>query len=320
MRNSQQKATSEFIFWFASLVILSGLSTYVLNLRLEDLGSSSVYVPPKKTKRVRIVEIEPQTKEISQQIKLPMDRPSKPVERLETSDAPEMDEEQVEQLFVAALQEIDKGNWQSGEKSLLKILAQDDENIEALRELAMLNLLDKKNPMAAKDYFQRAFSLDPNDTGVMNELLQLYEESGTLKQGLIFLKSIPEEKKTTPAVDYGIATALTSNGRVEEAISFYQKAIESSDEPDYSLSEDLADAYGQVGRTQDALEIYNTLASQIKNENDKDRMKTLQVKIVASLIDSGDIEAAKEAADDLQKQYPDDDWISTLFDSKSINF
>ena len=48
-------------------------------------------------------------------------------------------------------------------------------------------------------------------------------------------------------------------------------------------------------------------------------MKTLQVKIVASLIDSGDIEAAKEAADDLQKQYPDD-WISTLFDSKSINF
>ena len=113
---------------------------------------------------------------------------------------------------------------------------------------------------------------------------------------------------------------MTSNGRVEEAISFYQKAIESSDEPDYSLSEDLADAYGQVGRTQDALEIYNTLASQIKNENDKDRMKTLQVKIVASLIDSGDIEAAKEAADDLQKQYPDDDWISTLFDSKSINF
>ena len=105
-----------------------------------------------------------------------MDRPSKPVERLETSDAPEMDEEQVEQLFVAALQEIDKGNWQSGEKSLLKILAQDDENIEALRELAMLNLLDKKNPMAAKDYFQRAFSLDPNDTGVMNELLRLYEE------------------------------------------------------------------------------------------------------------------------------------------------
>ena len=89
----------------------------------------------------------------------------------------------------------------------------------------MLNLLDKKSPALAKTYFEKSFFLDPNDTGVMNELLQLYEESGTIKEGLSFLKSIPEDKKTTPAVDYGIATALSSNGRVEEAISFYQKAM-----------------------------------------------------------------------------------------------
>ena len=89
---------------------------------------------------------------------------------------------------------------------------------------------------------------------------------------------------------------------------------------DISLSEDLADAYGQIGRGTNALDIYNSLSQQIKEENDKDRLKTIQVKIVASLIDSGDIEAAREAADELQKSYPDDDWISTLFDSKSINF
>ena len=60
--------------------------------------------------------------------------------------------------------------------------------------------------------------------------------------------------------------------------------------------------------------------SRLKKKTIRIDLKLFKVKIVASLIDSGDIEAAREAADELQKSYPDDDWISTLFDSKSINF
>ena len=56
-----------------------------------------------------------------------------------------LDEDEIEELFVSALQNIDRGNWQEGEKALLKIISQDSENVEALRELAMLNLLDKKS-------------------------------------------------------------------------------------------------------------------------------------------------------------------------------
>ena len=99
-------------------------------------------------------------------------------------------------------------------------------------------------------------------------------------------------------------------------MAFYQKAIELDEDSDLVLTEDLADAYGQIGRQQDALDLYNNLAANVK---DKDRLKTIQVKIVATLIDNGDMEAAKEAAEELKKVYPNDDWISTLFDSTSVN-
>ena len=58
MKKSQGKATGEFVFWFTSLFTVSLLSIYVLNLRLEDLGSSTSYVPPAK-KKIRLTA-EPQ--------------------------------------------------------------------------------------------------------------------------------------------------------------------------------------------------------------------------------------------------------------------
>ncbi len=222
MKKSQGKTTGEFVFWFTSLFTVSLLSIYVLNLRLEDLGSSTPYVPPAK-KKIRLTA-EPQNIDESPSHHITSLKPignDKANEKIQTKEDVEkiLDEDEVEELFVRALQDIDRGKWQAGEKALLKIISQDSENVEALRELAMLNLLDKKNPALAKTYFEKSFFLDPNDTGVMNELLQLYEESGSIKEGLSFLKSIPEDKKTTPAVDYGIATALSTNGRVEEAAS-----------------------------------------------------------------------------------------------------
>ena len=81
-----------------------------------------------------------------------------------------------------------------GREESLRILKSDPKNVEALRELAMLNLLDKKDSLAATGYFERAFVEDPNDSGVMNELLQLYQEQGEINKGLKFQKLFQKRK------------------------------------------------------------------------------------------------------------------------------
>ena len=308
MKNSQRKASSEFVFWFASLVFVAIMSFYVWDLRLEDTGSSSVVSVSSPVSRsirskrlaVEVSDFDSSYNPSKNQANL-QDASSNKLDVKEkelSNEKSQLDEDEIEELFVASLELIDNGDWPKGEKNLLRILKSDPKNVEALRELAMLNLLDKKDSLAATGYFERAFVEDPNDSGVMNELLQLYQEQGEINKGLKFLKAIPEEKKQGPAVDYGIATALSSNGKVEEAISFYQKAVDLMNEGDLTIKEDLADAYGQVGRSAEALDYYQSLLSEV---NDPDRVKTLKVKIVATMIDNGDLEAAKEKAEELKK-------------------
>ena len=305
MKDSQLQASREFIFWLFCLMVVSLSSVYVWGLELEDTGRSVgqpfIVSVHKKTPKPSYVAkaVDEKWEQTSYQYKDSTPKKISPVAKVNTSPQKKqgLDESEIDELFLATLSLIDRGEWREGEKNLLKIIEANPEHVEALRELAMLNLLDKKDSATAMVYFEKAFKVDPNDSSVMHELLQLYQEQGSLVKGLNFFKSIPEEKKQGPAVDYAIATALSTSGNMEEAINFYQKAADLNDEGDLSLKEDLADAMSQVGRNSEAIEYYTSLLSEVK---DPDQLKTIKVKMIATMIDGGDVESAKELAEELK--------------------
>ena len=151
--------------------------------------------------------------------------------------------------------------------------------------------------------------MNPNNDAIINELLAVYEETGNIEQGIDFLQSVPEIDRQNGVIDYGIANALLQSGRPEDALVYYQRAMERSGYDDVRLREETADAYFESGRYHEAIDLYETTLDQV---TDLDKKRHMQIKLATTYYQQNDIEAAQEILRSMLDANPEDDLVAQL--------
>jgi len=206
---------------------------------------------------------------------------------------------------------IDEGLWPEAEQLLIELLTKNPKNERALLEMAMIQLIEHKNPFIARDYLERALLINPDNETAVNELLVVYQETNNLEGGLNFLRSLADSQleRESGAVESGIGYALLQSGRAEESIEYFQQALTLSGSEDSFGKEQLASAFIEAGRLDEGVDL---LRSVIANETDNLRLKNLQIKLAAAYINSQDREEALRILYDAQNIHPEDELISQI--------
>lgn len=205
---------------------------------------------------------------------------------------------------------VDSGDWQTAEKKLLQYIQRHPNDESALVELAMIQLIDKKDAAAAKPYLERVVEGNLDNSSVLGELLAIYQETNTVDEGLKFLKGLKDKDTGSGVLDYGIGSSLLSNGRSEEAIDYLHKALDGSQVDLIIVKEDLADAYMESGRSDEAIHLFNELEEQIGSQ---DKRRTLIIKKASAMMDKGDEESAYQVLQEWLKDNPDDEFVQDVF-------
>jgi tetratricopeptide (TPR) repeat protein len=228
-----------------------------------------------------------------------------------------------------AIQAIDSGNVTDAVALLEGVLKRDPRNEQALVELAMVYMLDLKQPNEAIGYLQRALDVNPENKVVMSELVSLYEEEGRVDDGLSYLMEQAATHPQSPELAYGIGQMLSIQGREGEAIPYLEKAAQSTDNP-VRAYRDLAEAYSRSGDPDRAIEAYGRAITQQEKEIQEkaqagapttfaeERLANTKLDQARELIRRGDansLDAAQKILDDVQTSVPDMDQTAALQES-----
>ena len=228
-----------------------------------------------------------------------------------------------------AIDLIDKGNVSEAVTALEGIVKRDPKNENALVELAMINLLDLKQPDQAINYLQRVAEVNPRNQVVMSELVSLYEEENRLDDGLAFLQEVHnKDPQNTPDIAYGIGEIMTMTGRDADAVPFLERATQSPENGVRAYRE-LAEAYARNGDTEQALDSYTkAIAAQEKDIQDKqakglpttfalERQNYTKLDMAREYVAKGEPEKAQQLLDEVAPAMPNNEGVTAL--QESIN-
>lgn len=211
----------------------------------------------------------------------------------------------------SAINEVDSGNWRKAEEILKDLLKDDPTNEMALVEMANIYLLDRRDMTGALPYIKRALESNNNNEDMLNELINVYSETGNVDEGLDYLVSLSQKTKgaDSAVLDQGIATTLVSVKRPEEAVEYFKSALaKGAKDEDGQLMGQMGDAYVDAGREDMAVEAYrNAIAQAEKNrtrEYDQYGISELKVRLGQTYVRMGNREAALELSRELQKEDP----------------
>jgi tetratricopeptide (TPR) repeat protein len=221
---------------------------------------------------------------------------------------------------------IDNGGISEAVALLEGVLKRDPKNEQALVEMAMVNLLDLKQPAEAMGYLQRVMEINPSNQVVLSELVSLYEEQGKLDEGLSFLLEVSGKAPGSPEVSYGIGQLYALEGRDGDAIPYLEKATQSP-ENEVRAYRDLGEALARSGEADKALESYGkAIASQEKELADKtarglpvqfveERIAYTKMDMARVLISKGETEPAQQLLDEVKRIMPADESVTALQES-----
>jgi MSHA biogenesis protein MshN len=239
-----------------------------------------------------------------------------------TDPAAESDDPQIQK----AINLIDAGNVTEAIAILEAVLKHDPRNEQALVELAMVYLLDLKQPEVATGYLQRVVDVNPQNQIVMSELVSLYEEQGKLDEGLAFLTEVHNRKPDSTELAYGIGQMMTLQGRDGEAISYLEKAAQEPENQVRALK-DLGEAYSRTGDTEKAVdsfakaignqekEIADKQARGLPVQFDEERLNYTKMHMARELVHRGgpdDLDQAQQLLNDVKATMPTDEAVTSL--------
>jgi tetratricopeptide (TPR) repeat protein len=183
-----------------------------------------------------------------------------------------------------------------------QVLKQNSNNPKLLINLAKLYADHLNNPQKALDLAKDAYKLAPNDSDVAQTLGRLALGSGEYKWALSLLQSA-QKQSANPELLYNLAWALYANGRVSDAQSTMQDAVES--DPKFARAADakqfldfISLASDPAKAAQQSSRIQNVLATK------PDYAPALMAAAVASE-NLDNRAAASENCEQILKQYPD---------------
>lgn len=225
-----------------------------------------------------------------------------------------------------AIELVDQGKVSEATKLLEDVLGRDPKNEQALVEMAMINLLDLKQPDVALGYLQKVVEINPTNQIVLNELVSLYQEQGRVDDGLNYLMDLSEKKPGSSDLTYSIGQMLSLSGREQEAVPYIEKAAQSPVHQTRAYR-DLAETYSHLGDAEKAIEFYDkAIASQEKDISERssagtpvtyaaERLGYMKTDKARVLIQKGDYDAAQNLLNDVRAQLPNDPNVAQLLDA-----
>jgi choline-sulfatase len=105
-----------------------------------------------------------------------------------------------------------------------KVLAINADNLEALRGLGDLGLMEGDLPIA-ESHYGRILQVDPKDTGAMTKMGVVRMRQGRGEEAIaLFQRAIEREPKNGEALLY-LAGALAAGGRAADALPYFERAL-----------------------------------------------------------------------------------------------
>lgn len=156
-----------------------------------------------------------------------------------------------------AQQLVEQGEPAAAAALLEEILKNHPDDIQALMELAMIQILDLKNGERARQLLEQIVRLDALHRPALNELINLYSDPSRLDQGLQFLQAQMEGATDSSELHYAYGRLLAMSGRSDEAIAHFDQAKGLKDIQD-QVYLDAAQAAIQSGNYDRAFENYRS--------------------------------------------------------------
>ncbi len=193
----------------------------------------------------------------------------------------------------------------------LKAAKSDDEKISILRSAHasfpqngyFLEMLDKL--LSAKEDYQSLVSIykgvvesDPANMTAYSNLSRYYIKLGQFDEALAMCQKIVDADKADAEIYRRMAYIAGEKGDFDNRVTFLKKALE-LDKRNESVILDLAKTYEQAGRSQDALDVYNS-ASQTTND------KEILVPLIQDSLKKQDYKKAGELLKRYVRFYPQD--------------
>ncbi len=225
-----------------------------------------------------------------------------------------------------AIELVDQGRVAEATKLLDDVLARDPKNEQALVEMAMINLLDLKQPDMALGYMQKVVEVNPTNQIVLNELVSIYQDQGRVDEGLNYLMDLSEKKPGSSDLTYSIGQLMTLSGREQDAIPFIEKAAQSPVHQTRAYR-DLAETYSHLGDPEKSVEYYDkAIASQEKEISERtaagtpityaaERLGYMKTDKARALLQKNDIEGAQAILIEVRGQLPNDPNVAQLLEA-----
>ena len=225
-----------------------------------------------------------------------------------------------------AIELVDQGKVAEATRLLDEVLARDPKNEQALVEMAMINLLDLKQPEVALGYMQKVVEVNPTNQIVLNELVSIYQDQGRVDEGLNYLMDLAEKKPGSSDLTYSIGQLMTFSGREQDAIPFIEKAAQSPVHQTRAYR-DLAETYSHLGDPEKSVEYYDkAIASQEKEISERtaagtpityaaERLGDMKTDKARALLQKNDIEGAQAILNEVRAQLPNDPNVAQLLEA-----
>lgn len=255
----------------------------------------------------------------------PAPEPSRPVET-PTAEAPpppptaepELPAATKPGLMEQALKLVDEGKAAEAEGIFQQILQEDPNNQTALSELAMIHLIDKKDPQGAMPFLEQVVRLNPDNQAMVNELINAAHQTGRIDETLQFLQTLPGAENGV--VEAGMGKAYQSIGEASKAIPHYEKALQTGAGDREQVLESLGDAYLQTGDFNKALGTFQDGITAAKENMERDpgnpmakeTFNMMRIKAATVALDMGRRDDASRLIGDLEKDLPQDDLVMAL--------
>ena len=210
---------------------------------------------------------------------------------------------QWENVLQSVKESLDQDNWQQAEANLSEFLKGNPDHIPALVEMAMIQILDKSDSAAARPYYEKAVSLNPDSVTIIDELLNVYIENHSLESGLDFLKGLRSEQNDSYALDYGVAHTLYRLGKYEESVEFYTKVLETSGEKTSHSRMELANSYIAIGWESDAIYL---LEEAMTDNIPYEEMRDIQIKLAKAYFSQEEYDKGYQLMVQWNQKYPED--------------
>ncbi len=220
---------------------------------------------------------------------------------------------------------IDNGEIDDAYSRLMQLARRYPKRSEIQVELAMIELLDRKDKRQALQYFMNALRLRPDQPALQDETAQTFIDLKMYDEGLRFFNSLNGKASGVPGAYYILAKINWAAMRVGVALAMVNKALgqEVAKFKSYGLKSQILLANGQLAEAKTDLElaikgyedeIHERLIEQESVNLLVDELDDLTFKLVEVHIQLDEIDQAYDVVSKLAERIPEDPRVITLMD------